>query len=76
MLQLGDRVTSKRLEQWLANCSADAHIRVTNHPEREDPTHRITVRYQTDLAALAAAVAAEEFGELDEAETTEDQLGE
>ncbi len=31
---------------------------------------------EIDLAALAAAVAAEEFGELDEAETTEDQLGE
>ena len=50
VLHLGSAVTSKRLMQWLAQVRPENVLYVENRPERTDPEHLVTHRYQCDIA--------------------------
>jgi len=50
VLHLGSAVTSKRLQQWLARVRPENVLHIENRPERTDPEHLVTHRYQCDIA--------------------------
>ncbi len=51
ILQLGSRLTSKRLLQWIET-SKPAHIQVLDHPYRHDPTHTVTQLIESSIASF------------------------
>jgi 2-succinyl-5-enolpyruvyl-6-hydroxy-3-cyclohexene-1-carboxylate synthase len=55
ILHLGGRILSKGLLQFISDSSA-AYIHAADHPEREDPHHRVDLRIETDLPALCKAL--------------------
>lgn len=58
VLQLGARLTSKRLIEFLKEVAPARYILVANYPLRVDPTHQVTDRIQCDIAAICEAIAA------------------
>ncbi|KAL7603912.1 hypothetical protein Lser_V15G15247 [Lactuca serriola] len=46
ILQIGSRITSKRVSQMIQDSSPCQYILVDNHPNRHDPSHAITHRIQ------------------------------
>ncbi|CAH1416789.1 unnamed protein product [Lactuca virosa] len=46
ILQIGSRITSKRVSQMIQDSSPCQYILVDNHPNRHDPSHVITHRIQ------------------------------
>ena len=57
VLQIGARLTSKRLLTFLRDCSCDTYILLANHPFRHDPDHRVTLRLHADIAATCLEFA-------------------
>ncbi len=49
VLHFGPPVTSKRIWQWLSSSRPQTYIHIADHPERQDPEHRITHRYDSDI---------------------------
>eukprot|EP00850_Spirogloea_muscicola_P023297 SM000345S12838 [mRNA] locus=s345:73550:85963:+ [translate_table: standard] len=56
VLQIGARLTSKRVMALLESATTEAHILVEEHPFRSDPSHSVTHRTQMSIAAFAASV--------------------
>lgn len=54
IVQIGSRITSKRVEMFLESCFPSSHILVDSHPCRHDPSHVVTHRIQTSVAEFAA----------------------
>ncbi|KAG0463358.1 hypothetical protein HPP92_019427 [Vanilla planifolia] len=63
VVQIGGRVTSKRVSQFLELCSPNSYIFVDKHPYRHDPSHLITHRLQCSIIEFADIMLAEEFPE-------------
>ncbi|XP_002986213.2 protein PHYLLO, chloroplastic [Selaginella moellendorffii] len=59
ILQIGSRITSKRLSQFLQECSPRAYILVEEHPYRHDPGHRLTHRIKSSAGEFARFVMKE-----------------
>ncbi len=57
IVHLGGRLTSKRLLQFLENIIPEDYVVVTDHPERCDPTHKVTFRIQSDIAYLVDKIS-------------------
>ncbi|XP_038988041.1 protein PHYLLO, chloroplastic isoform X3 [Phoenix dactylifera] len=53
ILQIGSRITSKRIVQLLEFCSPSAYILVDKHPYRHDPSHIVTHRIQSTISEFA-----------------------
>ncbi|CAN0923900.1 Protein PHYLLO, chloroplastic [Linum grandiflorum] len=49
ILQIGTRITSKRISQMLEECNPFAYIIVDNHPCRHDPSHVVSHRIQSSI---------------------------
>ncbi|CAJ1958885.1 unnamed protein product [Sphenostylis stenocarpa] len=49
VIQIGSRLTSKRVCQILEDCAPFSYIMVDKHPHRHDPSHIITHRIQTSI---------------------------
>ncbi|KAL4185626.1 hypothetical protein AMTRI_Chr10g231600 [Amborella trichopoda] len=49
VVQIGSRLTSKRIAQWLEDCLPHSYIVVDEHPFRHDPSHIITHRIQCTI---------------------------
>ncbi|XVE91706.1 hypothetical protein REPUB_Repub01dG0034000 [Reevesia pubescens] len=47
IVQIGSRITSKRISQMLEKCFPCSYILVDNHPCRHDPSHFVTHRIQS-----------------------------
>lgn len=48
VLHFGDRLVSKSLSQWIKQAAPPIYAMVADHPERKDPSHMLTHRFQTD----------------------------
>jgi 2-succinyl-5-enolpyruvyl-6-hydroxy-3-cyclohexene-1-carboxylate synthase len=44
IVQFGNRFVSKTLAQWLEKQTLKFHVHISDHPERQDPSHLITDR--------------------------------
>lgn len=49
LVQIGSRITSKRVCQILEECAPFSYIMVDKHPLRHDPSHIVTHRIQTTI---------------------------
>lgn len=49
VIQIGSRITSKRVCQILEECAPFSYIMVDKHPLRHDPSHIVTHRIQTTI---------------------------
>ncbi|TKY49620.1 PHYLLO protein [Spatholobus suberectus] len=49
VIQIGSRITSKRICQILEDCAPFSYIMVDKHPHRHDPSHIVTHRIQTSI---------------------------
>ncbi|KAJ0986775.1 hypothetical protein J5N97_005131 [Dioscorea zingiberensis] len=49
VIQIGSRITSKRIGQMLESCSLCSYILVDKHPNRYDPSHIVTHRIQSGI---------------------------
>ncbi|KAL4281360.1 hypothetical protein GQ457_03G011440 [Hibiscus cannabinus] len=53
IVQIGSRITSKRISQMLEKCFPCSYILVDNHPSRHDPSHFVTHRIQSSAIEFA-----------------------
>ena len=56
VLHVGGRLTSNRLLQFLDNVQLKDYIMVSDHPFRHDPIHRVTMRFEADIALMAESL--------------------
>lgn len=56
VLQVGSRLTSKRLAQFLEVCQPASYILVEEHPFRHDPSHLLTHRVQGSITEFVAQI--------------------
>ncbi|KAG6548096.1 hypothetical protein Mapa_010376 [Marchantia paleacea] len=56
VLQIGSRLTSKRLSQFLEAASPEAYIVVEEHSSRHDPSHIVTHRVQSSAADFSYTI--------------------
>jgi 2-succinyl-5-enolpyruvyl-6-hydroxy-3-cyclohexene-1-carboxylate synthase len=54
ILHLGGRMTSKRYYQFLEKSKLEQYIMILNHPLRNDPTHQVTLRVESDVGQVCA----------------------
>ncbi|MDY6838520.1 MAG: 2-succinyl-5-enolpyruvyl-6-hydroxy-3-cyclohexene-1-carboxylic-acid synthase [Thermodesulfobacteriota bacterium] len=57
VLQLGGRFVSKHLEAFIQQSDPDHYVLVTNHPKRQDPSHRVSLRIEGDLGQVCHYLA-------------------
>ncbi|XP_077237681.1 2-oxoglutarate decarboxylase/hydro-lyase/magnesium ion-binding protein isoform X2 [Tasmannia lanceolata] len=53
VIQIGSRITSKRIAQMLEACSPCSYIMVDKHPNRHDPSHIVTHRIQSTITEFS-----------------------
>ncbi|XP_058184561.1 protein PHYLLO, chloroplastic isoform X7 [Rhododendron vialii] len=53
IVQVGSRITSKRISQMLEDSFPCAYVLVENHPCRHDPTHIVTHRIQSTITQFS-----------------------
>ncbi|KAI9169285.1 hypothetical protein LWI28_010195 [Acer negundo] len=53
IIQIGSRITSKRISQMVEECFPCSYIMVDNHPCRHDPSHSVTHRIQSTIVQFA-----------------------
>jgi 2-succinyl-5-enolpyruvyl-6-hydroxy-3-cyclohexene-1-carboxylate synthase len=56
VLQLGGRMTSKRLNQFIETVRPKEYIMVLPHALRHDPGHQVTLRIESPVASFCAGV--------------------
>ncbi|MEB3232013.1 MAG: 2-succinyl-5-enolpyruvyl-6-hydroxy-3-cyclohexene-1-carboxylic-acid synthase [Leptolyngbyaceae bacterium] len=56
VVQVGGRLVSKRLQEWLAAHPPRHHIVISEGPERLDPDHTVSLRLQAAIAPLLNAL--------------------
>ncbi|XP_022776661.1 protein PHYLLO, chloroplastic isoform X3 [Durio zibethinus] len=61
IVQIGSRITSKRISQMLEKCFPCAYILVDNHPCRHDPSHFVTHRIQSSAIEFANILLKAQF---------------
>ncbi|KAA3660003.1 MAG: 2-succinyl-5-enolpyruvyl-6-hydroxy-3-cyclohexene-1-carboxylic-acid synthase, partial [Calditrichaeota bacterium] len=57
IIQLGDRIVSKRLQLFITQLELENYIVVVDHPFRRDESHKVTHRYDLPIAAFCQALA-------------------
>ncbi|XVE74433.1 hypothetical protein DITRI_Ditri12bG0017000 [Diplodiscus trichospermus] len=61
IVQIGSRITSKRICQMLEKCFPCSYILVDNHPCRHDPSHFVTHRIQSSAVEFANILLKAQF---------------
>ncbi|MGK7889074.1 MAG: 2-succinyl-5-enolpyruvyl-6-hydroxy-3-cyclohexene-1-carboxylic-acid synthase, partial [Leptolyngbyaceae cyanobacterium] len=56
VVQIGGRVVSKRLQEWLATHPPRNHVVISETPERLDPDHTVSFKLQAAIAPLLNAL--------------------
>uniref|UniRef100_A0A7N0VBE5 Mandelate racemase/muconate lactonizing enzyme C-terminal domain-containing protein n=2 Tax=Kalanchoe fedtschenkoi TaxID=63787 RepID=A0A7N0VBE5_KALFE len=64
ILQIGSRMTSKRISQLLEGCYPMSYIMVDSHPFRHDPSHIVTHRVQSTITEFAGCMLKAHFPSL------------
>ncbi|KAJ6772110.1 2-SUCCINYL-5-ENOLPYRUVYL-6-HYDROXY-3-CYCLOHEXENE-1-CARBOXYLATE SYNTHASE [Salix koriyanagi] len=57
IVQIGSRITSKRVSQMVEDCFPCTYILVDNHPCRHDPSHFVTHRVQCSIRRVARDIS-------------------
>ncbi|MFQ5628991.1 MAG: 2-succinyl-5-enolpyruvyl-6-hydroxy-3-cyclohexene-1-carboxylic-acid synthase [bacterium] len=57
VLQVGSRITSKRLRQFLKKLQPSSYVLIANHPYRHDPGHHVSMRLEADIPAACDVLA-------------------
>ncbi|KAL3654341.1 hypothetical protein CASFOL_004022 [Castilleja foliolosa] len=53
IIQIGSRITGRRISQMIEKCTPCPYIMVDDHPGRHDPSHIITHRIQSTIAEFS-----------------------
>ncbi|CAL8994804.1 unnamed protein product [Prunus brigantina] len=53
IIQIGSRITSKRVAKMLEDCFPCSYVMVDKHPFRQDPSHIVTHRIQSSIVEFA-----------------------
>lgn len=61
VVQIGSRITSKRVGTFLETCFPSSYILIDRHPCRHDPSHIVTHRIQASVAEFAASLCRRTF---------------
>ncbi|XP_025816542.1 protein PHYLLO, chloroplastic isoform X5 [Panicum hallii] len=61
IVQIGSRITSKRVGMFLETCSPSSYILIDRHPCRHDPSHVVTHRIQASVVEFAASLCGRTF---------------
>ncbi|KAM7271199.1 hypothetical protein ACFE04_030413 [Oxalis oulophora] len=61
VIQIGSRITSKRVSQMLEECFQCPYILVDSHPYRHDPSHIVTHRIQSTIGQFADCLLSTQF---------------
>ncbi|XP_056697055.1 protein PHYLLO, chloroplastic isoform X3 [Spinacia oleracea] len=56
ILQVGSRITSKRISEFLEHCFPCSYIMVDKHPCRHDPSHIVTHRIQSTISQFTGGL--------------------
>ena len=56
ILHLGGRITSRRLQAFIQDAEPKRYIMVLNHPLRNDPLHRVTLRIESAVDKFCDSV--------------------
>ncbi|XP_065630958.1 protein PHYLLO, chloroplastic isoform X4 [Quercus suber] len=56
IIQVGSRITSKRISQMLEKCSPCSYIMVDSHQCRHDPSHIVTHRIESTVVEFASCL--------------------
>ncbi len=56
IVQLGDRIVSKRLLQFIENTVPDNYILVADHPYRRDELHQVSMRFDLPIASFCQSL--------------------
>ncbi|XP_006647426.2 protein PHYLLO, chloroplastic [Oryza brachyantha] len=56
IIQIGSRITSKRVGTYLESCSPSSYILIDAHPCRHDPSHVVTHRIQATVVEFATSL--------------------
>ncbi|KAF3773187.1 PHYLLO protein [Nymphaea thermarum] len=56
VVQIGSRLTSKRIARMLEMCSPQSYVMVEKHPHRHDPSHIVTHRIQCSIVDFASVI--------------------
>ncbi|KAF8653016.1 hypothetical protein HU200_062451 [Digitaria exilis] len=56
VVQIGSRITSKRVGMFLETCYPSSYILIDSHPHRHDPSHVVTHRIQASVVEFAASL--------------------
>ncbi len=59
VLHLGGKINSKRFNQFLIYKSPNDHIMVLNHPLRNDPSHNVSLRFETSIDQFCESLTQE-----------------
>ncbi|MCA9732063.1 MAG: 2-succinyl-5-enolpyruvyl-6-hydroxy-3-cyclohexene-1-carboxylic-acid synthase [Deferribacteres bacterium] len=57
IIQLGDRIVSKRVQQFISQSELENYIVVVDHPFRRDESHKVTHRFDMPITAFCQALA-------------------
>lgn len=52
VIQLGTRIVSARWLQWVEKHSPTNYVAIVNDGERHDPSHLVTLRFESDIAEI------------------------
>ena len=58
VLQIGGPLVSKAFGRWMDSVRPSKYLLVADHPERQDPEHLVTHRFEVDPARFCDALAA------------------
>lgn len=58
LIHVGGAMVSKSFQRWLERCPPAHCVRITDHPERDDPAHAVSWRIQADIPEACEAIAA------------------
>ncbi|KAB5538297.1 hypothetical protein DKX38_015830 [Salix brachista] len=61
IVQIGSRITSKRVSQMVEECFPCTYILVDNHPCRHDPSHFVTHRVQCSIRQFVDSLMKSQF---------------
>ncbi|KAK9277137.1 hypothetical protein L1049_006676 [Liquidambar formosana] len=61
IIQIGSRITSKRISLMLEECFPCPYIMVDKHPYRHDPSHIVTHRIQSTITEFADCIVKAQF---------------
>lgn len=56
IVHIGGQLVSSRFQQWVERIRPKRHILIAPHPDRHDPGHTVTTRYEAALHTLATGL--------------------